>query len=240
MQCTNCEAQLNATAKFCLNCGHPVNSETGKNTSKAPIQNKYETQEAAGKIDTNQIAQYFIGYGNFFKQTLIHPSSVFNLPQNNWVFGLVNLIILAMLNAWMFEFDFLRNSFLQFIPIAGILGGLFLINQFLLKRGASFLDIMKDYGGLMSLQIILMLVLKLLAPDIRVDNIFSLISPGSGLGLFIFIAAIASLHILLAVNYYVLTGLKDSKLKFNPYYQLVAANMIYFTVNYVVGQIIAN
>ena len=238
MQCTNCEAQLNATAKFCLNCGHPVNSETGKNTSKAPIQNKYETQEAAGTIDTNQIAQYFIGYGNFFKQTLIKPSSVFSLDSNTWVFGLVNLIILAMMNAWMYNDEFFNDFLLEAVYIGGILGALFLVNQFLIKRQVSFLDIIKDFGGLMSLQLILMLVLKLLAPEFTVDSVLGLLSPGSGLGFFIFLTVVAGLHILLAVNYYVLRGLKNSQMKLNPYYQLVIANIIYFAVNYVIGMLI--
>ena len=90
----------------------------------------------------------------------------------------------------------------------------------------------------MSLQLILMLVLKLLAPEFTVDSVLGLLSPGSGLGFFIFLTVVAGLHILLAVNYYVLRGLKNSQMKLNPYYQLVIANLIYFAVNYVIGMLI--
>lgn len=128
---------------------------------------------------------------------------------------------------------------LESVSIAGIIGALFLANQFLIKRQVSFQDIIKDFGGLMSLQLILMLVLKLLAPDFTFDSIFGLMSPGSGIGFFIFLSVVSALHILLAVNYYVLRGLKDSKTKLNPYYQLVVANVIYFAVNYVIGLLIA-
>lgn len=233
MQCTNCEAQLNAGVKFCRNCGQPVDSATVQNAPETPIQNTEPNEEAVVTIDTDEIAQYFVGYGNFFKETLIKPSSVFSLALDNWVFGLVNLIILAMLNAWMYNFDFFRHFMVEAISITGILAGLFLINQFLLKRQVPFLDIIKDFGGLMSLQLILILVIKLLAPDMLSGDIFSLIQPGSGLGFFIFLTIIGALHIFLSINYYVLNGLKNSQMKLNPYYQLVAANIIYFVVDYV-------
>ena len=233
MQCTNCEAQLNAGVKFCRNCGQPVDSATVENAPQTPIQNTEPNEEAVVTIDTDEIAQYFVGYGNFFKETLINPSSVFSLDNNTWVFGLVNLIILAMLNAWMYNFDFFRHFMVEAISITGILAGLFLINQFLLKRQVPFLDIIKDFGGLMSLQLILMLVIKLLAPDMLSGDIFSLIQPGAGLGFFIFLTIIGALHIFLSINYYVLNGLKNSKMKLNPYYQLVVANIIYFVVDYV-------
>lgn len=238
MQCTNCEAPLNAGAKFCRNCGQPVDSATVQNAPQPPVQNTESNEEAVVTIDTDEIAQYFVGYGNFFKETLIKPSSVFSLDSNTWVFGLVNLIILAMLNAWMYNFDFFRHFMVEAISITGILAGLFLINQFLLKRQVPFLDIIKDFGGLMSLQLILMLVIKLLAPDMLSGDIFSLIQPGAGLGFFIFLTIIGALHIFLSINYYVLNGLKNSKMKLNPYYQLVAANIIYFAVDYVLGMLI--
>ena len=238
MQCTNCEAQLNAGVKFCRNCGQPVDSATVQNAPQTPVQNTESNEEDVVTIDTDEIAQYFVGYGNFFKETLIKPSSVFSLDSNTWVFGLVNLIILAMLNAWMYNDEFFKNFLLEAVYIGGILGALFLVNQFLIKRQVSFLDIIKDFGGLMSLQLILMLVLKLLAPEFTVDSVLGLLSPGSGLGFFIFLTVVAGLHILLAVNYYVLRGLKNSQMKLNPYYQLVIANIIYFAVNYVIGMLI--
>ena len=110
--------------------------------------------------------------------------------------------------------------------------------SYILKRQVSFLDITKDFGGLMSLQLILMLLIKLLAPDMLSGDIFSLIQPGAGLGFFIFLTIIGALHIFLSINYYVLNGLKNSKMKLNPYYQLVIANIIYFAVNYVIGMLI--
>ena len=179
-----------------------------------------------------------MGYGNFFKETLIKPSSVFSLDSNTWVFGLVNLIILAMLNAWMYNDEFFKKFLLEAVYIGGILGALFLVNQFLIKRQVSFLDIIKDFGGLMSLQLILMLVIKLITPDITTFDYMDPMSGVSGFGFFIFISFIGVLHILLAINYYVLRGLKNSQMKLNPYYQLVIANIIYFAVDYVIGMLI--
>ena len=238
MQCTNCDAPLNTGAKFCRNCGQPVESATVQNAPQTPTQNTEPNEEAVVTIDTDEIAQYFVGYGNFFKETLIKPSSVFSLDSNTWVFGLVNLIILAMLNAWMYEYEFFKNFMLESVSIAGILGALFLINQFLIKRQVSFQAIIKDFGGLMSLQLILMLVIKLITPDITTFDFMDPMSGVSGFGFFIFISFIGVLHILLAINYYVLRGLKNSQMKLNPYYQLVIANIIYFAVDYVIGMLI--
>ena len=238
MQCTNCKAQLNENAKFCRNCGQPVDSATVQNAPQTPVQNTESNEEAVVTIDTDEIAQYFVGYGNFFKETLIKPSSVFSLDSNTWVFGLVNLIILAMLNAWMYNDEFFKKFLLEAVYIGGILGALFLVNQFLIKRQVSFLDIIKDFGGLMSLQLILMLVIKLITPDITTFDFMDPMSGVSGFGFFIFISFIGVLHILLAINYYVLRGLKNSQMKLNPYYQLVIANIIYFAVDYVIGMLI--
>ncbi|MCK0470233.1 zinc ribbon domain-containing protein [Halalkalibacter sp. APA_J-10(15)] len=109
--CTNCQAPLEAEAKFCTSCGTKT-SDTGEiaaaSTTTEAAQNAYlEQSKEVGK-------QYF----SFAKSALKHPYQFSaHLGQNNMINGLISMILYSILLP-LFLYNVLRKMSMGFMPLS--------------------------------------------------------------------------------------------------------------------------
>lgn len=214
MICNECGNELRDTAKFCVQCGTKVDqktkiqageSERAENSSTLEME---ETNSENSKSQLDTIEFYAFDYFDFIKETLISPSSVFSKEGEIWKFGVTNLIIysiiLAINNYEPFFGAFFGYAILQVIFV----GLLFLINKFILKGKDTFLDALGKYGGLISGQMIIFLLMQFVGID-------------SALGGILFFVTL--LNQLLIFNLYVLNSQTTEKKRFDNYYQLLVS-----------------
>lgn len=113
----------------------------------------------------------------------------------------------------------MRGFFFYSFVQAATMGSLYLINYFFSKEHHSFLEVIKNYGGLINVQIVLSLLMIFLDMDS---------------GLFILLAIISVTYQMVYINYYILQSQSISKLKLSPYYQLLLGNIVFIILNIVI------
>lgn len=219
--CNECGNELNNTAKFCRNCGAKIdakNAEVVEGSGSAAINRQIE--ETAGEVATAEagtVETYFFDYLDFFKETLLHPSSVFRGGYTDWILGAISVGLFAIISAIISEEPFASSIVTALITEAVFVGILFLLNKYLLGGQDTYTDALGKYGGLINSQIILSLVLALVGVD-------------SGFGAFLFfVVLINQLNIF---NLYVLNSQSNVQHKLDRYYQLLVSYIPFIILAY--------
>ncbi|WP_225743761.1 zinc ribbon domain-containing protein [Marinilactibacillus sp. Marseille-P9653] len=243
-KCNDCGQMMNEDAKFCTNCGVAFNAvettehvqvtntvtpentnsteQTESNTSEAFQAVQSNITEAVKSVEYSKIAQ---GYWSYLMMTLKKPSTSFAVTDrtNGWI----QFILLAVLNSLVFVSIlasipgsetgfgiFFRLFFVQlFISIAEI-GILFVFKNLVQKVNAPFNVVASQYGGLQSLNIVLLSIIL----------VSSLISPIAMISIILIGSILIGIVNIIAFNMYLLNGQNNSKL--DNFYVTVLANAV--------------
>ncbi|MFL2079443.1 hypothetical protein [Marinilactibacillus psychrotolerans] len=244
-KCNNCGSMMNEDAKFCTDCGTAFlgvtlnhNADTKVETSSAS--NNTQTSQvvqnvsnAVKSVEYDKVAQ---GYWNYFLTTLKKPSSSFSVTDrtNGWI----QFVLLAFLNSLVSVFIlagipgsetgigmFFKFFFVQLvINVAGI-GILFVFKNLIQKVNAPFNVVTSQYGGLLSFNIVLLLIVL----------ISSLISPIVMISIIMIGLILIGIVNVIAFNMYLLNGKNNSKL--DNFYVTVLANAVVLIIIAIIARI---
>lgn len=221
MTCNECGNELRETAKFCVNCGATIaqtadiSSNEHASEGISYVSADEEAGSNLGELSLEDAEHYLFDYLDFIKENLLSPSSIFSQKNEVWIFGLVNLILYSVVLA-MNTYGAFFTMFIQMLALqAAFVGVLFVVNKFLIKGTDSYLDALGKYGGMVSGQIILFLLIWFFGVD-------------SGFGSFLIM--IASIYQLLIFNVYIFESQTDEKRKVDNYYQLILSYIPFIMV----------
>lgn len=244
-KCNNCGAMMNEDAKFCTNCGAAFtetesnqnidtsensNSDSNENQTSQMVQN---VSNAVKSVEYDKVAQ---GYWKYFLMTLKNPSTSFTVTDK--INGWIQFVLIAILNSLVSVSIltimpttesgiglFFKLFFVQFIiNVAGI-GILFIFKNFVQKVSTPFNVVTSQYGGLLSINIILLLIVFISA----------LISPIAMISIIMVGVVLVGIVNVIAFNMYLLNGKNNSKL--DNFYVAVLANAVVLIIIAIITRI---
>lgn len=244
-KCNNCGQLMSEDAKFCTNCGtafaeKALNRSLDTNEEARSEPNDTQTSQvvqdvsnAIKSVEYNKIAQ---SYWNYLVSTIKKPSSSFKVTDkaNGWI----QFFMLAILNSLSSIAIisgipgpgsetgisiFFKLFFVQLIINISSITILFVFKNLVQKVNAPFSVVASQYGGLLSFNIILLLVLLISA----------LISPIAMISIILIASILIGIVNVIGFNMYLLSGKNNARLD-NFYVTLLANTVVIIIIAIIV------
>lgn len=241
--CHKCGSKMNPHAKFCKNCGTKVDpdnvklvaedevdmvdtiEESNRNEELVVDTSSSEETPSTSSVDFESIIVYFFNYLNFLKETLIKPSSVFEMDQHSWVFGTVSIVLFSLFSTFLISGDFWSGFFVNIIFQLAFVSLLFMLNKYFLSGEDIYLEVLGKYGGLMNTQIILILMLNLIDSDSFLVLVFLPVFLLNQLNIF---------------NLYIFNIGPKNKEKMDYYYQVLISYVVVIVASFAIFALLAD
>lgn len=244
-KCNNCEAMMNEDAKFCTNCGaafeqmtpnRNVETNSASNTGTIDNQTSQVVQNVSNAVKSVEYEKVAQGYWTYFVSTLKKPSSSFvvNDRTNGWIQFVLLSILNALSSVTMLSSIpgseagigmFFQLFFVQLIISVTGIAILFLFKNFVQKVNTPFSAVASQYGGLLSANIILFLIIF----------ISSLISPIAMISIIMIGLILIGIVNVIGFNMYLLNGQNNSKL--DNFYVTLLANVVVLIIMFIITRI---
>ncbi|WP_028273436.1 zinc ribbon domain-containing protein [Atopococcus tabaci] len=222
--CTDCGSQLKESAKFCKECGAETNVEiVASSVEVTAVEQTHKTadrQQASAQAKPSAAEESFFNFLEFFKQAVIHPTSVFS--QMDWINGIISLAVFTLIQATVLKevsayslSQGIIHAPLPFLPTwiqnmllqAVIVGLLFVVNKLVFRAPVSIKNVVTEYGGMMAVQSALLILAA----------VFGLVSE-AGKGIVMIVAMLNQLNI---ITMYLFANRERGTRKLDGYYQII-------------------